>query len=525
MADLDQKKKEKDRLDETINTGLAGSADDVVNRYGSGVKEHIVGYTGIDNENGTINSRSLKDIAGYKRGDPKTNPNYDTNTKQQAGFAAETKIVARRRAEEAISGRKPSTTRTDDIVGPDGKKHHVNDQLFDITKKVDAKGDPIPGESAQIKFVGSSPKEAVDKMLTKDYKKYIDNDVKIEVPSDYYDEMKSDIEERITALDKQIESVKEQGKTDVVIEKQKQLDNLKKLEKNLEKSDVSNSEAIEARNAPKWSTAKDMAKVANRAGLEQAKMGAAIGGGMSLIRNIVAVCKNEKDAPEAALAIAGDTASAAAVSYCTAALGATIKGVAQNAPSDSIKAVSTTNLPAYIAVSTLEAGKTLKLYFSGDIDGVQCLEQLGEKGYGMVNSALYAALGQMAIPIPVVGALAGSMIGYALSSVSYDILTSSLKEAKIAKERRGKIEAECEESIRMMNEYKAEIERYTTTIKEKNDFFNSIFTQIERAIYADDVDLYIKETNKITQCLGGDVLFNNQDEFDKLMSSTKTIIL
>ena len=29
---------------------MAGIADDVVDRYGSGVKEHIVGYTGTDNE-------------------------------------------------------------------------------------------------------------------------------------------------------------------------------------------------------------------------------------------------------------------------------------------------------------------------------------------------------------------------------------------------------------------------------------------------------------------------------------------
>ena len=78
-------------------------------------------------------------------------------------FDAEVEEVARRRAEEAIKGRKPRTVRTDDIPG------HVNDPFFDITCKVDAKGNPIPGASAQMKFVGSSPEAAVDKMLTKQY--------------------------------------------------------------------------------------------------------------------------------------------------------------------------------------------------------------------------------------------------------------------------------------------------------------------------------------------------------------------
>ena len=95
---------EKQRSRGTVNAGLAGCAGDVIDRYGSGVKEHIVGYSGVDNETGTVNNRGLKQISQYRRGDPKTDPNYRINTKQQAGFAAETKEVARRRAEEAIAG-------------------------------------------------------------------------------------------------------------------------------------------------------------------------------------------------------------------------------------------------------------------------------------------------------------------------------------------------------------------------------------------------------------------------------------
>lgn len=541
---------EKQRSRGTVNAGLAGVAGDVIDRYGSGVKEHIFSLNGIDNEyfldpetgnlkpriGNNVNKsphslkRSLSSVAGSKR-HGEDSPFYKTETKNQAGFSAEIKEVARRRAEEAIAGKKPTTSRTDDLVLRDenGKvildenglpKTHTNDQLFDITTKVDANGNPVPGSSAQMKFVGSSPKEAVGKMLSKDYQKYIDNDVKMMVPSDYYDGIKSELDARISSLEEQIDKLESQGKTDVAEVKKEQLEKCRILKKNLVKSKVSNDEAIEARNNPRLSTAKDIARLANRAGLEQAKMGAAIGGGMSLIRNLVSVCKNEKDAKEAALDVAGDTAQAAALSYATAFSGAIIKGSAQNSSSELVKTLSKTNLPAYIATSTLEVGKTLKSYFSGEIDGVQCLEQLGEKGYGMVNSALYAAIGQVAIPIPVVGALIGSMLGYALGSASYGALTQSLKEAKMAREERIRIEAEVAESISMLREYRAELEAIISKyLKDTRDFFDETFSRMKSSLQTGDIDGYIASTNAIARKMGKRPVYDTFSQFDSMMVS------
>ena len=202
MNDNDQKNTRK-RTDTIENAALAATSEDVVDRYGSGVKEHIVAYSGKDYENikyklpdgrivskkpttgpyeeiPAINDRSLKSVSQYKRG-PKSDPNYKTETKNQAGFSAEIKETARRREEQAIKGEKPHTMRTDDIVEVDSEgnpvldshgkpiKRHVNNQLFDITSEVDANGNPVPNSSYQMKFEGSSPKQAIDKLLAKDH--------------------------------------------------------------------------------------------------------------------------------------------------------------------------------------------------------------------------------------------------------------------------------------------------------------------------------------------------------------------
>ena len=507
--------KKEDNLDAAINAGLAGVAADVVSRYGAGIKEHMVAYGGVDNETGQHLKRSLKGISQSK-----VNPEYkDQNLKQQAGFSAETKEVARQRAEQAIEGKKPTVTRTDDIPG------HVNDELFDITTEVDASGNPVPGSSAQMKFVGNSPKAALDKMMTSKYQKYFDNDCKMMVPSDYFDTMKEELAKKIESLEEQVKKLKELGKDEAAASVQKQLDKCRQLDKNLVKSSVSNEDAMEARTNPALSTAKDIVRVAHRAGVDQAKMGAAIGGGISIVRNAVAYFQGKKDAKNVALDVAKDTAGAAALSYVTGFAGSAIKGVAQNSASTYVRTLSKTNLPAYIATTTLEAGKTLTKYFKGEIGGTECLEELGEKGYGMVNSAMYAAIGQTLIPIPVVGALAGSMIGYALSSASYKILSESLKEAKLAREDRERIERECSESVKMLKEFRQQLEeKIGQYLQGKKKLFDAAFDGIKQSLQIGDVDGYIAATNQITVAMGEKPLFATVSEFDALMESEAPIV-
>ena len=561
MADKDKKT--------FINATLAGIADDTVQCFGSGIKEHLVALNGIDrdidmsklavgktvlfNRNGTDILGVIKNISGKnnihieivgkklneplninaneingilnKRGlesiaKSKVNPNYEAlNLKQQAGFSAEVKEVARQRAEEAVAGKNPKTVRTDDLPG------HVNDPFFDITCEVDAKGNPIPGASAQMKFVGSSPETAVDKMLTKQYQKYHDNDVKIMVPKDYYPGMKKALQNKITSLEEQIATLRKNGASQEIIDsKVKRLENCKTLQKNLQESKVTNAEAMEARLHPVLSTVKDIAKLGHRAGVEQAKMGAAIGGGISIVRNAVALYKGDKNDVEALKGVTVDTAGAAAVSYATGFGGAVIKGTMQNSSSAMMRGISKTNLPAYIATSTLEIGKTMKSYFSGEIDGAECLEELGEKGYGMVTSAMFAAVGQVLIPIPIFGAMAGSMLGYALSSASYHILLDSLNEAKLAKAERIRIEKECAEAVKMLQEYRKELEKLINDyLNEAEDTFNKVFAEIKEKLTIGDADGYIRSVNKITEFCGKKPIADNREEVDLLMQNNAPI--
>jgi hypothetical protein len=532
MTEIEKKTEDKTKVDKeerarTLeNVALGGSAYEIVQRFGEANKEFLVGYSGIDNESGKIYSRSLKNISEYK-----VNPEYrKQNIKQQAGYAAEIKETSRENAERIIKGDKTRVVRTDDFEARNDRrfgkigKGKTQDQLYDHAE-FDANGNIV--DASQMKFIGKDPQEAVEKLISsKKYQKLYDNKVNIEVPSDYYDSMKQDISKKVAQLKKKELALKAREKHEDVQKIQQKIEKYKKLDKRLTKSNVSSKEAIEARLSHRLSTAKDILKTSHRAGVEAAKYGAAIGGGISVTRNIVAIIKGEKEPQDAVADVAFDTGTAALASYSTGAAGAVVKSFMGNASSELARDLSKTNLPATIVVATLEAGKTFKKFFNGEIDGVQCLEELGEKGVGMSSSAMFAVLGQMAIPIPLVGAMTGSMIGYALSSACYKELLGALKEAKFAHEERLRIEHNCEEAIEAIREYRAEMEGVISNyLKEHITSFHAAFDNIKIALEIGDVDGFIAGSNDITRKLGGSVQYNTMSEFDVLMESAEPLKL
>ena len=507
--------KKKTSKQESIDLAAqSGAASEVVNRYGSAAKQHYVAYSGKDNEAGKTLTRGLK-----KTSKSKVNPEYkDQNIKQQAGFAAEDKYTARQNAEKIINKEDTRYSRTDDLG-------YVNDPLFDH-KQIDLFGEEIAGSGEQMKFVGSSPKECLNKLASKKFKKYLDADATITVPRDYYEGIINEAEKEIASLKKQLEYAQSNGNSELAESLQQRIKKYEKIKSSVKDSGITNKEAIEARLHPKLSTAKDIAKISHRAGVEQAKWGAGIGGGISLIRNIVAVIKGDKEPKDAAMDVVKDTGTGAVASYATAFAGTAVKGAMQNAGGSYVRAISKTNVPAAIVTSTIDMGKSMKKYIKGEISGVECLSELGEKGTGHISAAMFAAVGQLAIPIPIVGAAVGSMVGYALSSAFYKELIESLKDAKIAKERRTQIEAECDEAMTMLAEYRSQAEHVINSYFQSHiQIFTSALAGMDEAVELGDINQFITASNVIQNKLGYNSSFVNMEEFDKLMESDRPFIL
>lgn len=520
---MDERIKKMQKQKDFLNAGIAGAAYETVQRYGEAAKQHYVGYSGVDREMGVPLTKGLKQISKEK-----INKVYEFQNKhQQAGFSAEVKETARSNAEHMIKGDPTRKIRTDDLG-------RVNDPLYD-TVMLDGNGDPIAGSGVQMKFLGASEKDskgtgdaarALSKLQSKKFEKYLEHDVKIAVPSDQYDKILQEADKRIEALTRQLDKQKDVGDTEQIQKLKDRLDDLEKIKKNLRKSSVSSKEALSARENPELSTAIDVAKVSHKAGLQTAKSATIIGGSVSIVKNLVSVCKGEEAPDEAVKNVAKDTAVTTAMGYGTGFAGTALKGAMQNSGSQYIQTLSKTNVAGTVVAVSVAASKTLTRYFKGEIDGVECLETLGEQGTGMVSSAMFSVVGQIAIPIPVVGGLIGGMVGYAVSSAAYGILMQSLKEEKLAHEQRPQIEKICEEHIKMIREYRAEMERIIKEyLMESMDVFRESFSGIKNALAIGDVDWFIESINTITESFDGKTPFSSMEDFNEKMLAGSTFQL
>ena len=122
--------KSESNIDMLLSGALLGVSFDTIDRYGEAFKEHLYAYTGVDAENHDYDlKKGLRDI-----GEQKINPEYEKqNLKQQAGFAAELKYLARKNAEAKIN------RSNERVVATDLKKSGSYDELYDHYKMKNGK--------------------------------------------------------------------------------------------------------------------------------------------------------------------------------------------------------------------------------------------------------------------------------------------------------------------------------------------------------------------------------------------------
>ncbi len=453
----------------------------------------------------------------------KINPNYiKQNINQQAGYSAEIKEQARVNEHNILAGKRERIVQYDNLSS--GQKAHVkklcpnyatpkkNHEIVDYVS-VDKKGNVIPGTLTQSKFVGRNGEECFKKLLSKDYEKYLENGVKINVPKDSFRDIQKAADAKIESLESQIAKQKGLGDFQKVTSLERRLQKCKTIKAHTRPARVAKGEAIEARLNPKLSTAKDVANVSHQAGMNAAQTGALIGGGVSLIKNFYECVANGKDPIKALKHTVIATAKGGVLSYGSAFASSSLGGLMQSSANKIIQSLGKGSVPAMIVGACVANATILGRYFSGKIDGTELLKQLGKANTTLISSGAMAVAGQALIPIPVVGALIGGFVGAILSETCFNAFLKAREEAKLAHQRRIEIEKECHEFIKLLeayqNQFKEVFERY---FHETTRFFNQSFDELERALYAGDADLAIGVNNKIQERIGQKALFDNFKE-------------
>ncbi|RKV06850.1 hypothetical protein DDP43_03945 [Helicobacter pylori] len=464
----------------------------------------------------------------------KINPNYiNQNINQQAGYSAEIKEQTHVNAHNILAGKRERIVQYDDLSSqqkaqvkklfPNYATPSKNHELVDYIS-VDEKGNVIPNTAMQSKFVGKNGEECFKKLLSKDYEKYFENGAKMKIARNHYGDFQRAVNTRIKSLESYIAKQKGLGNFQKVTSLEEKLQKCKTIKAHTRPASVTKAEAIEARLNPNLSTAKDVTRVSHQAGMNAARTGALIGGGVSLVTNVYECIANGKDPEKAIKHTAIATLKGGALSYVSAFASSSLGGWMQSSANKIIQSLGKGSVPAIIVGACVANATILGRYFSGKIDKTELLKQLGKANATLVSSGAMAVAGQALIPIPVVGALIGGFVGAMLSETFFNAFLKAREEAKLARQRRIEIEKECREIIKHLeayqNQFKEVFEKY---FHETTKFFNQSFNELERALYAGDADLAIAVNNKSREWLGQKALFDNSKEGWDFITSNKNI--
>ncbi|NOL49258.1 hypothetical protein [Pelistega europaea] len=512
--------KEKSSFSAT-NAAIAGGLFEINARFGDAGAEFLKGLRGVDNQTGQVFDRSLSKVAQYK-----INPeNAQNNIKQQAGFAAEVASVSKRNAEAIIRKDPTRYVRSEDIAEY-GKNHNT----VDIVEQLNG----TTQSTSQMKFVGD-----VQGLLQKiakgdgqggknDLSRYMSVD-KLELPTEQVNAAKEICIKQANKLRESADKIL--AKTDLTESDlktvellKKQADNYDKLHDKITDSGLSTEEAIRYRLDPIKETIKDMAGTAHRAGIEGAKFGAAIGGSISLITNLIAVQSGNKEFSEAMLDSATGTLKAAGVGYGTAFAGSTAKSLMQQSTSKVMQAASKTGLPGAIVGMCISTTKSIHSYARGDIDETRLMQEMGGIAVGAVATSLFTVVGQGLIPVPVLGGVIGSMVGGIIVNTFYEGFLQALSDAKLAKENRILVEMRCEAARELSRRYQVAFEELFSTklaqLQEEKAILQDLFSHKDIS-----GDAFCEGMNRFAAVFGKTLTINNMAELDDAMRSTQPIVI
>jgi hypothetical protein len=213
-----------------------------------------------------------------------------------------------------------------------------------------------------------------------------------------------------------------------------------------------------------------------------------------------------------------DSAKSVANGYVTGTIGT---GVGVAAETAGLGVITRVNAHLAIAAAIVQSSKSLLAYLDNRIDAEQMLDEINQTAVNGTASFYYGTVGQTVIPIPVAGALIGSIVGYFVGTILYQSSLLSLGEPvsiKQAQKRRQRVEEICLHAIPLIQQHREDLQR---VIKEncigQIALFNAAFQMMDSAFEESDPNVYIIQLETICSALHAALPFKSFIEFDQFM--------
>ncbi len=269
----------------------------------------------------------------------------------------------------------------------------------------------------------------------------------------------------------------------------------------------------------------------HQSGMQAGKVGAAFSGVSSGISGLYQLSQGKSTKGEVAAQIIVDTSKGFATSYLTTAGSkGIVHGLAKAGVSQTtVGALTKSNAHIALAAGILKSGQSVVRYLQGEIDNDQFMDEISETAITGASTFYYGALGQAIIPIPIVGAMIGSTVGYFVGSMLHQSGLIGLGEVavvKVARERRERIEAMCLESIPLIRQHRSELEALLKThFAERRQLLTQAFDGMEQSLVSWDANDFTQHLESVNQAFGKSLPFKSFNEFDAFMKDKYSVFV
>lgn len=258
------------------------------------------------------------------------------------------------------------------------------------------------------------------------------------------------------------------------------------------------------------------AKEIATSGYQAAAAAAIVGGGISIVKNVVAAYDGRLSAGQALCNVAQDAAKSTVRGGTVGAMGAGIRVGAQKA---GVQVFAKANVATAVAGAMLEVGGTVYDFATGKITGETAVIRMGQTGTSTV-SGLYTGAAAGAVFGPV-GAVVGSMVGYMIASSTYQSCIAVLENAKLAETEANRVVALCEAACKAMQEQRDEFEHLLEKRLEcKRREFTVIFQGIDSALNSKNFSASVDGMTELAGMFGRKLRLQTFEEFDDFMKNS-----
>lgn len=265
-------------------------------------------------------------------------------------------------------------------------------------------------------------------------------------------------------------------------------------------------------------TTKNVTTAFHESGTRAAKDASSDMAALNLADGLVSVIKGNNTLGEAAVNSAKGFAKCELSVYAKSGGLNVINHTLNGSNSKFLKALGKNNVPAKVLTAVSMTGTAVSMLMKGEISTDECIVMIGKNGIGASMISYGAAAGQVIIPIPVIGATVGSLVGMVLVDGIFNSLMKELETERLAHEERMLIQQAAQEAKQRSIQYRQELQSYLDSYYgDYKHCLDEALAQIQDAYASGDANGVIQGANQITQKLGGQVKYENVDEFKSFL--------